>query len=309
MAKDLFYQLDLNLLRTFLVLSQELNMRRTSERLHVSQPAISQALQKLRHHFDDELFVKVHRGLQPTAFSENLANTVTPHLDGLSIAINQLNEFDPAKIEQKITVAIPPILLGNLSGPLFLKMKKLAPHAEIELSSWSQSTPDDIRNGHTLLGVQYDVDLSKEVYSTKLASVEARIIVRQEHPIKKKTADMHDFIGYEHASIISRGWNDQFSHAVTVMKEHGLEAHVGFRSDLLTAVIDVTQHTDMIMPHINLFPIEEHPNLRSIIPTINGKVFSVDIFSHFHKRNRQSALVQWLHSLIEETISERLQSH
>lgn len=58
MAKDLFHTLDLNLLKTFMVLMQERNMRKASQRLFVSQPAISQALQKLRNHFDDELFVK-----------------------------------------------------------------------------------------------------------------------------------------------------------------------------------------------------------------------------------------------------------
>lgn len=47
MAKDLFYSLDLNLLRTFLVLSQELNMRKASQRLFVSQPAISWQTQSL----------------------------------------------------------------------------------------------------------------------------------------------------------------------------------------------------------------------------------------------------------------------
>lgn len=66
MNKGLYQSLYLNLLRTFLILSQELNMRKASERLRVSQPAISQALVKLRNHFDDELFVKVPRGLKPT---------------------------------------------------------------------------------------------------------------------------------------------------------------------------------------------------------------------------------------------------
>lgn len=43
MAKDLFHTLDLNLLKTFMVLMQERNMRKASQRLFVSQPAISQA--------------------------------------------------------------------------------------------------------------------------------------------------------------------------------------------------------------------------------------------------------------------------
>ncbi len=55
MAKDLFSTLDLNLLRTFIILHQERNMRRAAERLFVSQPAVSKALQRLRDHFEDEL--------------------------------------------------------------------------------------------------------------------------------------------------------------------------------------------------------------------------------------------------------------
>ena len=71
MAKDLFHTLDLNLLKTFMILMQEKNMRKVSQRLFVSQPAISQALQKLRNHFDDELFVKFFLlGLIPNEFLE-----------------------------------------------------------------------------------------------------------------------------------------------------------------------------------------------------------------------------------------------
>ncbi|MEZ9230396.1 LysR family transcriptional regulator [Vibrio amylolyticus] len=305
MAKDLFYQLDLNLLRTFLVLSQELNMRRASDRLFVSQPAISQALQKLRNHFDDELFVKVHGGLKPTAFAEDLANAVTPYLDGLSTALNQINEFDPEKINQKITIAIPPIILSNISTTLFLKMKELAPNAEIELLSWSSTTPEDIKNGHTLIGVHYDIETSKDIYSEHIAEIQGSVIVRDEHPIKNEVVDFKEFSQYEHASIISRGWNDNIGYAANIMKEHGITPKVGFRSELIMAVIDITRHSDMIMPNSSLFPIESHLGLRQITPTIEGKPFTVEILSHYHKRNRKSALVLWLHELIRQSIKQQ----
>ena len=102
MAKDLFSSLDLNLLRTFLIVYQEQNTRKAAERLFVSQPAVSQALQKLRHHFNDDLFVKVHGGLQPTDLSQNSsANEITPftetvYADSESTASNA---FDPKAID------------------------------------------------------------------------------------------------------------------------------------------------------------------------------------------------------------------
>ncbi len=65
MPNDRFSQLDLNLLRTFMILYQEQNMRKAAHRLKVSQPAVSKALQRLREHFGNELFVKTPTGYNP----------------------------------------------------------------------------------------------------------------------------------------------------------------------------------------------------------------------------------------------------
>ena len=164
MAKDLFYSLDLNLLRTFLVFSQELNMRKASQRLFVSQPAISQALQKLRTHFDDELFVKVPKELEPTLFATELAVTITPHLDALATAVNTSKKFDPKLTDATIKIALSPVVLACLSGTLFHTLKQQAPLANIELIAWSHNTLDEISKGNVLLGINYDLSAPKEIY-------------------------------------------------------------------------------------------------------------------------------------------------
>ncbi|WP_242620358.1 LysR family transcriptional regulator [Shewanella maritima] len=72
-------------------------MRKATERLNVSQPAISQALQKLRFHFQDDLFVKVPQGLSSTPFADQLAQDIAPHLDGLATILNEKNTFEPSQ--------------------------------------------------------------------------------------------------------------------------------------------------------------------------------------------------------------------
>lgn len=101
MAKDLFSTLDLNLLRTFIILHQERNMRRAAERLFVSQPAVSKALQRLRDHFEDELFVKTHHGLRATEYANDLAESLAPLLDDISITINGSKAFNPLEMNGK----------------------------------------------------------------------------------------------------------------------------------------------------------------------------------------------------------------
>ncbi|WP_333918878.1 LysR family transcriptional regulator [Vibrio crassostreae] len=303
MAKDLFSSLDLNLLRTFLIVYQEKNTRKAAERLFVSQPAVSQALQKLRHHFNDELFVKVHRGLQPTAFSEQLSDSITPYFDGLSAAINQSSIFTPSEIDHVLKIALSPVVMACLSGTLFKEIKRQAPKATLQLVSWSHNTAEEIQKGTVQVGVNYQLpNISKEIHNQKLIDLTGRIFVRKDHPIKQSTIAPQDLSGYEIASLISLGWNDSFSYASRILDKYSVEHSIGFRSELILALIDVLQHTDMYMPHSNLFPIENYPSLKAIDVLIEGKPYKYPIFSHIHVKNRNNLMHKWLFSIIQKAL-------
>ena len=303
MAKDLFSSLDLNLLRTFLIVYQEKNTRKAAERLFVSQPAVSQALQKLRHHFNDDLFVKVHGGLQPTAFSEQLTNQIKPFMDGLSIAINTSNAFDPKEIDYTLKIALSPVVLSCLSGSLFKDIRAQAPNAKLKLVPWSNSSVSDIQKDEVLMGVSYlGGKTSKEVYTRQLIELTGRIFVRKDHPLKQDTITPYDMAGYEIASLVTPGWNDNFSLASQILTDLSIEHSIGFRSELVMALIDVIQHTDMYMPHSNLFPVENYPTLRGIDVSVDGKTLKTPVYSYLHAKNRNSPLTNWLFDIIQRAL-------
>ncbi|CAH7410559.1 LysR family transcriptional regulator [Vibrio chagasii] len=307
MAKDLFSSLDLNLLRTFLIVYQEKNTRKAAERLFVSQPAVSQALQKLRHHFSDDLFVKVHGGLQATAFSEQLANEITPHLDGLKMAINSSNTFDPKEIDYSIKIALSPVVLSCLSGALYKIIKQQAPNCELELTSWTTSSAEDIQKEKIFLGVAYQLsDVSKEIHIQKLIDIDGQLFVRKDHPIRKSIVTPQDLAGYEIASLISPGWNDNFSQASRILETHSIPHRVGFRSEMVLALIDVLLNSDMYMPHSTLFPIHNYPNLRAIDVDIASELKTVGVYSHIHIKNRNNPLHMWLCDVVQQALNEHV---
>ena len=306
MAKDLFYSLDLNLLKTFLVLSQELNMRKASQRLYVSQPAISQSLQKLWHHFSDQLFVKVPSGLKATPYAEQLAENITPLLDGLANALNASSVFSPKNINKTVKIALSPQVLCTVSGVLIQKLKQQAPNLDIHLLNWSASTLEDISKGKIDFGLNYDYPVvPKELQIKKLIEVEGIVLVRKNHPITLSSATPYDFAGFEIASLIIPGWNDNKSIAAEIMESHGLAHRVGFRSEFPMALIDVVQHTDMYFPTYALFPIQEYPLLRSINLTIEGTKEMVTLVSYYHKKDGQSALINWLNEMMSQILHEQ----
>ncbi|EPJ2745053.1 LysR family transcriptional regulator [Vibrio parahaemolyticus] len=64
LTKGLLHQLDLNLLKVFIVLAEEQKTVLASKRLNMTQPAVSRALSRLRQHFNDELFVRTRHGFK-----------------------------------------------------------------------------------------------------------------------------------------------------------------------------------------------------------------------------------------------------
>ncbi|MCF8779430.1 LysR family transcriptional regulator [Vibrio sp. IRLE0018] len=306
MAKDLFYSLDLNLLRTFMVLYQEKNMRKASKRLFVSQPAISQALQKLRHHFGDELFVKVPTGLEATPFTETVLTAITPHLDGLASALNQTHEFNPIELSGRIKIALSPIVMASLTGALFTRFITQAPNCTIELVGWNRDTFTDLQQGTIDFGVNLEQNVPQNISCKKLVELTGKLIVRRGHPIDKQTVTAKDLEPYPIASIITPGWNDNFTHAAQLMEKEGATPTVGFRSEIMLAVIDIVQHTDYFMPHSNLFPLAQYPTLRALNILVAGQPFTHGVFSYYHSRNRNNPLMHWIHHEIKTVLENQL---
>ncbi|SMG56229.1 LysR family transcriptional regulator [Paraburkholderia susongensis] len=87
--------IDLNLLRVFHAIVEERSLTRASERLALSQPAVSYSLSRLRTLFDDQLFIRTHAGMQPTPIALELAAIVGRALDTMREALHYAESFDP----------------------------------------------------------------------------------------------------------------------------------------------------------------------------------------------------------------------
>ena len=89
-----FRTLDLNLLRVYDVVMAEGSITRAAQRLSMPQPAVSNALKRLRDSLGEDLLTRAPRGVQPTAFGEALWPQVRSSLGQLGEALEP-GEFDP----------------------------------------------------------------------------------------------------------------------------------------------------------------------------------------------------------------------
>jgi DNA-binding transcriptional LysR family regulator len=101
-----FLNLDLNLLRVFDTVMTEQNLTRAAGRLATTQPAVSNALKRLRHVLHDELFIRTAHGVKPTSRVEDLQPVVRLALETLEAAIAS-DEQDLCNIKKRCAYAWP----------------------------------------------------------------------------------------------------------------------------------------------------------------------------------------------------------
>ncbi|MFC3094446.1 LysR family transcriptional regulator [Alteromonas sediminis] len=122
-------QLDLNLLRLFVVLNEEQNLSRAAERLHITPSAVSHALKRLRSHFNDDLFERHGTKMRPTPFCKRVYPLVGKHLEALFEALKQASVFEPSNSELTVRIAMPDaleqIVLPDLVSHLSNKVQQL----------------------------------------------------------------------------------------------------------------------------------------------------------------------------------------
>lgn len=126
-----FRQLDLNLLHVLAAIHRTRSVTAAGKALSLSQSATSNALARLRHFFDDELFVRSPAGLQPTRLCELVAPAVLAQLRQLESLVAGQEEFVPASSDMHWKLSMSDLgemlFLPELAGAL----RSEAPHARL----------------------------------------------------------------------------------------------------------------------------------------------------------------------------------
>jgi DNA-binding transcriptional LysR family regulator len=124
---------DLNLLRVLDALLHEQSTVKAGERIGLSQPAVSSALGRLRHAFNDPLFVRERQHIVPTQYAKSLELPLRRILDDVEALVAGPDRFDPAGAEQSFKISGSDFFAEMLMPPLAELLSRLAPKIQVQL--------------------------------------------------------------------------------------------------------------------------------------------------------------------------------
>lgn len=235
----LLRRLDLNLLVVFDALMRERSVSRAAQLCFLSQPAMSNALNRLREMLDDPLFIRTSSGMLPSPRARNLEGPIRSMLNQLGNQLQPPEPFDPATSDKHFCIALTSygenLLLPNISQ----RFSQQAPKAHLEIARLGVDLPlEELERGeiNLVIGVRaYLPPLKKLISSPYLR--ERMVCVARKKRRRSKRLSMKQFLSHRHAYPSPLG-------AKTNIVDSWLEQQ-GVKRD-----IAVTTHSYLVAAHI-----------------------------------------------------------
>ncbi|GAA6135823.1 LysR family transcriptional regulator [Oceaniserpentilla sp. 4NH20-0058] len=132
---------DLNLLRAFDALMLERNVSKAADRMSLSQPAMSNTLNRLRKLLDDPVLVRTSKGMQPTPKATKLEHPIRSALTAIEHSLAPIPDFDPLTDARTFHIATTDYVQLLLLQPLIEHVNAVAPNIKIEIHELSPDIP------------------------------------------------------------------------------------------------------------------------------------------------------------------------
>jgi DNA-binding transcriptional LysR family regulator len=285
---------DLNLFVILNAIYTEGSLTKAAEVVGITQPAVSNALSRLREKFDDDLFVRTGTGMVPTQKTENIIADIQSALTLMQQSVNQPNSFDPAITERNFKLSLGDITEGRVLPYMMKEIYKNAPN--ISVGSYNYRRIDQV---HALATNNLDfvvdpvIPDSDEINSYKVFQDYFVVIHREGHPIQKiKNLTVDDLLSQKFINVSNRR---KGLHMVDLeLEKTGHRRDIALRCQHFLIAPEIIRETDALIMATHSFaksndlPFVEIPQ----------ELPPMEYFLSWHKSDEGDGGHEWMKDLI-----------
>lgn len=242
--------IDLNLLLVFEALMEERNVTRAARRVGLSQPAMSNALSRLRRTFDDPLLVRTSSGMTPTPAAQSLIEPVRAALLQLRAALEEKPAFDAAASRRAFRFLASDYVEVILLAPLAREIRREAPLSSIRVhrptnvfqppSTASLADSFDIAVGFFPDALSLDAAIRSEV----LFEEDNVCIASGDHPSIRGKISIRQYASSGHVAVFYKSEGPGVID--TLLAQKGLARRVAVQSPHFSSVPFLVAGSDLI---------------------------------------------------------------
>jgi len=285
---------DLNLFIAFDVIYKEKNLTKAGEVLGITQPAVSNALSRLRALFDDELFVRTSKGMVPTAVAQNISEDIKEGLNLFRNTISDSSTFTPKTARTTFKISMGDTSSYRLLPKLFKSLGKKAP--EIDFISYltpRRDTPRELAAGNIDFSIDPPIHTESALKHSKLFEDKYVVMVRKDHPMaSKRKITLDDYLSLSHILISERSTG--MGHVDISLFKLGLTRRIALRAQHLLLAPHILETTDLALTSTKSFA--KSNNLKTFELPFQVEPLVLHLYWHETKENDSGN--KWIRELI-----------
>lgn len=296
--------LDLNLLLVFNQLLIDRKVSTAAENLDLTQPAMSNALKRLRTALQDELFVRTYQGMEPTPYALQLAEPVTLAIQTLRDALGRQDVFDPLTCNRRFIMAMTDIGEIYFMPKLMDALAELAPGCTIStLRNTADTLAEGLQNGTIDLAVGLLPHLQAGFFQRRLFHHRYVCLCRAGHPATQEPLTVERFTRYDHVKVVAA--NTGHGEVDAFYARAGVVRNVRLEVPHFVAVGHILQRTDLLatVPERFATSCEGPFNLCILPPPVELPNIEINLF--WHARFNKDPANRWLRQLMFDLFSDQ----
>ena len=294
--------IDLNLLRVLDALLDTGSVAGAAKRLHLSPPAVSRSLGRLRRTLGDPLFVRAGRELVPTELALSLRAPTQRALGAALDVLRPVTPSDPIRFDRRFVIRADDAIVAVLALPLMEKVRARAPGVDVDFLRDDPDAITQFRAGDLDLRIGVHAENHHDTTSEVLLTDRFVAAVRDDHPLLDRRLTAKRFAEAHHVTVSPRGKRsgpiDEALAALGLAREHVTTVTSFVVAAHLVAVTDLVGS----LPRTVVTAMSRALPIRAVEIPLPLPTF--DVCLTWHHRSNGDPAHEWLRQQVTEAICD-----
>ena len=272
--------------------------------MHVTSPAMSRTLDRIRHMTGDPIFVRAGRHMAATPYALAIREEVHAVVLRAQAVLAQRQAFNLAKLERSFTIQCHDALATALGPALLARLRQTAPGSSLRLLAEAHMETPELRQGQVDLHIGAAIPSQPDILHSVLGEDRLVVAMRAKHPLAQRKLTLRSYAAAEHVIVSRRGkLRDQVDDELAAQ---GLTRRIAASAPSVATALSMVNAADLLVaiPAMVCRPIVGTMKLKiSAMPLTTP---ALPVVAAWHRRHDTDRAHAWLRGQVQDIIATLL---
>ncbi|MCK6512685.1 LysR family transcriptional regulator [Myxococcota bacterium] len=302
-GKSRLAAVDLNLLHALYVLLQEQSVSKAAKRLGLTQPALSNALTRLRGHFGDPLLIRSGREMSLSRMGSELREPLQRMVEQMQQILRVSERFEPSRMQGAMRVMTSDHVDLVLFGFLEAVMRAEAPDLNLHVFPMQGDFGDFLNEDRVEMVIAPNLPMSVHWKSEPLFADRLVCLVRRGHPVLSEVWGVESYVCWPHLLVAPRGVSALGS-IDEALEKKGRRRRVARTVPQFSTALFVLLRSDYVLSCPWRLAHEVMRWVEVVMLEVPVEVGQIEMFGIWHQRYERDERHGWFRECVRRAVGQ-----